>query len=246
MRANEALGPLRAFQIGRTGRVILEKPLEVPERFREGQVFPLQNIGKRRHDLELHNRRAKCPTTAETLARVAVCVNRIGMIEIYRRFPDKAAAIAHLEKVRWPDGPHCPQCGADTVARKAEAGQRDRLQCWSCERSFSATVGTIFHNSHIDLQRWFLLIALMLPFSIALQRTGGVDGVVVGKAGENQRCRTVQVAHRMLRPTGGDGGSRRSAATQPARRPRRRGRSQSCRRRGWHPRRWRTRCAGCR
>lgn len=38
----------------------------------------------------------------------------------------------------------------------------DRLQCWSCKRSFSATVGTIFHNSHIDLQKWFLLITLML------------------------------------------------------------------------------------
>ena len=84
------------------------------------------------------------------------------LVEIYRRFPTKEAALAHLERVRWPDGPHCPQCGADTVARKAEGGQRDRLQCWSCERSFSATVGTIFHNSHIDLQRWFLLIALML------------------------------------------------------------------------------------
>lgn len=84
------------------------------------------------------------------------------LIGIYRQFPTKEDAIAHLEKVRWPDGPHCPQCGADTVARKAESGQRDRLQCWSCERSFSATVGTIFHNSHIDLQRWFLLIALML------------------------------------------------------------------------------------
>ena len=84
------------------------------------------------------------------------------LVEIYRRFPSREAAISHLEKVRWPDGPHCPACGADTVARKAERGQMDRLQCWSCERSFSATVGTIFHNSHIDLQRWFLLIALML------------------------------------------------------------------------------------
>ena len=84
------------------------------------------------------------------------------LVEIYRRFPTKEAALAHLERVRWPGGPHCPQCGADTVARKAESGQRDRLQCWSCERSFSATVGTIFHNSHIDLQRWFFLIALML------------------------------------------------------------------------------------
>ena len=84
------------------------------------------------------------------------------LIEIYRRFPTKEAASSHIEKVRWPDGPHCPACGANTVSRKTEKGQSDRLQCWSCERSFSATVGTIFHNSHIDLQRWFLLISLML------------------------------------------------------------------------------------
>lgn len=84
------------------------------------------------------------------------------LVEIYRRFPVRAAAVAHLERVRWPKGPVCPECGADTVARKSEPNQADRLQCWSCERSFSATVGTIFHNSHIDLQRWFLLISLML------------------------------------------------------------------------------------
>jgi transposase-like protein len=84
------------------------------------------------------------------------------LVEIYRRFPTKEAAVAHLEVVRWPKGPICPNCGADTVSRKREPNQADRLQCWSCERSFSATVGTIFHNSHIDLQRWFLLIALML------------------------------------------------------------------------------------
>lgn len=84
------------------------------------------------------------------------------LVEIYRRFPDRGAAVAHLEHVRWPDGPICPQCGADTVSRKSEPNQADRLQCWSCERSFSATVGTIFHNSHIDLQRWYLLISLML------------------------------------------------------------------------------------
>lgn len=84
------------------------------------------------------------------------------LIEIYRRFPTREAATAHLEIVRWPDGPICPKCGATTVSRKTEPGQSDRLQCWTCERSFSATVGTIFHNSHIDLQRWFLLISLML------------------------------------------------------------------------------------
>ena len=83
------------------------------------------------------------------------------LIEIYRRFPTPEAAVAHLEKMRWGDKPACPYCGADTAARHNEAGG-SRWQCWTCRRSFSATVGTIFHNSHIDLQRWFLLIALML------------------------------------------------------------------------------------
>lgn len=84
------------------------------------------------------------------------------LVEIYRRFPTKEAALAHLEQARWPKGPICPYCGCDTVARHNEAARRDRLQCWSCARSFSPTVGTIFHNSHVDLQRWFLLISLML------------------------------------------------------------------------------------
>lgn len=84
------------------------------------------------------------------------------LVEIYRRFPTREAALAHVEKVRWPHGVECVYCGATSTARHAERGQTDRWQCWSCKRSFSATVGTIFHNSHVDLQRWFLLIALML------------------------------------------------------------------------------------
>ena len=84
------------------------------------------------------------------------------LVEIYHRFPSREAATAHLEQVRWPHGPECPHCGATSTARHIEKGQADRWQCWTCKRSFSATVGTIFHNSHIDLQRWFLLIALML------------------------------------------------------------------------------------
>lgn len=83
------------------------------------------------------------------------------IISIYRRFPTQDDCLKHLEKVRWGDDPTCPYCGADTVCTKAEEDRRSRLQCWSCRKSFSCTVGTIFHNSHIDLQRWFLLISLM-------------------------------------------------------------------------------------
>lgn len=83
------------------------------------------------------------------------------LVEVYRRWPTNADCIAHLESVRWPEGPLCPYCGAERVSRHREAS-RERWQCQRCSRSFSVTVGTIFHRTHVDLQRWFLLIALML------------------------------------------------------------------------------------
>lgn len=84
------------------------------------------------------------------------------LVEVYRRWPTEADCLAHLARVRWGDKPLCPYCGAERVALHSEKSQRDRYQCQRCSRSFSATVGTIFHKSHIDLQKWFLLIALMM------------------------------------------------------------------------------------
>lgn len=37
-----------------------------------------------------------------------------------------------------------------------------RHHCNNCNTSFSATVGTIFHHTHLDLQKWFLGIGLIL------------------------------------------------------------------------------------
>src|SRR4029077_12845903 len=82
-------------------------------------------------------------------------------VEIYARFPTTESAVAHLEQARWGGQPLCPYCGAGTTARHNEVG-RARWQCWTCRKSFSATAKTLFHSSHIDLQRWFLLISLML------------------------------------------------------------------------------------
>lgn len=90
------------------------------------------------------------------------------LVEVYRRWPDHAACIARLEAVRWPNGPLCPYCGAIKVARHRELIREDRWQCSICRRSFTVTVGTIFHRTHVDLQRWFLLISLMLSVKMGL------------------------------------------------------------------------------
>lgn len=83
---------------------------------------------------------------------------------IDRRFPDREAAVAHLESVRWPDGPICPYCGSRKASRNRDTSRAltdSRWQCQDCTRSYSVTVGTLFQRSHIELQRWFALIALM-------------------------------------------------------------------------------------
>lgn len=87
------------------------------------------------------------------------------IVEVYRRWPTREDAIAHLESVRWGDRPLCPYCGAEQVSHNRDATREATAARWKCQRcfkSFSVTVGTIFHNTHVDLQRWFLLIALML------------------------------------------------------------------------------------
>lgn len=72
----------------------------------------------------------------------------------------------YLESMRWPDGPVCPKCGESepyTINRKSRSKNKvTRLyKCRACKRQFSPTVGTIFEDSKIPLQKWFAAIYLM-------------------------------------------------------------------------------------
>ncbi len=70
-------------------------------------------------------------------------------------------AINYLENIRWNNKPTCVYCSSNKVCRH-HTGTTKRWQCWSCHKSFSVTVGTIFHHTYIPLHKWFMLIALML------------------------------------------------------------------------------------
>ncbi len=83
----------------------------------------------------------------------------MNIVEIYRKFPTADDCITHLENVRWHGKPICPYCKSDrTTAIKSER----RHHCNSCNTTFSVTVDTIFHHTHLDLQKWFLAISLVL------------------------------------------------------------------------------------
>jgi transposase-like protein len=87
----------------------------------------------------------------------------MNILEIFQSFQTQEQALEYLEKVRWRGEPHCPYCGSVTVYRHASGDRRSqRWQCQPCTRAFSATVGTIFHGTHIPLRQWFLVLALML------------------------------------------------------------------------------------
>ncbi len=83
----------------------------------------------------------------------------MNIIQIFKKFPTQESCIKHLEKARWGETPVCPYCGStNTNPLVAEM----RHHCNGCRKSFSVTVGTIFHHTHVSLQYWFLLISLMM------------------------------------------------------------------------------------
>jgi transposase-like protein len=62
-----------------------------------------------------------------------------------------------LEALRWPDGVKCPRCDGDKVSRIKE---RNQFHCDECRYQFSVTSGTIFHDTHLPLKKWFVAIYL--------------------------------------------------------------------------------------
>jgi transposase-like protein len=92
--------------------------------------------------------------------------------EIYKQFPTEQDCIAHLEQLRWEGQPQCPYCQSGRVTpMPAEM----RHHCNNCKSSFSITVGTVFHRSHLPLQKWFLAIALILngKHKVSSRQLGG-------------------------------------------------------------------------
>lgn len=77
-------------------------------------------------------------------------------------FHDEDAARAHLESVRWPDGPVCAHCESKNVTRLQGKSHRAGLHhCNECEKPFTVTVGTVMERSKIPLAKWVLGFHLM-------------------------------------------------------------------------------------
>lgn len=79
-------------------------------------------------------------------------------------FHDEAAARAHFEAIRWPDGkPVCPHCGVIGAATlvKGKSHRPGLYQCNACREPFTVTVGSVMESSKIPLHKWALGFHLM-------------------------------------------------------------------------------------
>lgn len=83
------------------------------------------------------------------------------LTEIMRTFPDNVAAEKWFVENRWPNGVHCPCCGAKNVQeRKTRKPQPYR--CRDCRKDFSVKTGTLMHHSRLGLQVWAIAIYLLV------------------------------------------------------------------------------------
>ncbi len=78
-------------------------------------------------------------------------------------YSDANKAREHLEALHWPNGPVCPHCnGTDRITKLAGKSTRPGVyKCNACAKPFSVTVGTIFEDSKIPLNKWLLAFRLI-------------------------------------------------------------------------------------
>jgi len=78
------------------------------------------------------------------------------------RFLTEQRCIDILETVRWPNELSCPRCRSRRIRKTSivagTAKMRELYRCVECGYQYSATAGTIFHQSHLPLWKWFLAI----------------------------------------------------------------------------------------
>src|SRR5262249_37039196 len=93
------------------------------------------------------------------------------LVALQRGLMTEADARAMLEKIRWPNGLACLDCGSMNVGRvetKASVRSNGRpiparhlFKCRDSRKQFSVTKGTIFEDSKIPLQLWITIMYRM-------------------------------------------------------------------------------------
>ena len=80
------------------------------------------------------------------------------IIELIQAFPDEQTCIDRLESLRWPNGAIASPFDASSKVYKCA---NKRYRCKSTAKYFNVKTATLFDNTKVRLQKWFLAIWLI-------------------------------------------------------------------------------------
>lgn len=82
------------------------------------------------------------------------------LAEAIRYYSDEQTCIDTLAALRWPDGEvYCSGCGE--VGNCIWLANQKRWKCRACKKQFSVKVNTIFQDSPIGLDKWFVAVWML-------------------------------------------------------------------------------------
>lgn len=80
------------------------------------------------------------------------------LIDFLSHYKDEETCKKYFEQIRFKDGEYCPHCNHSKIHRFADG---KRYRCASCKKDFTIKTGTVFGESKIPLQKWFVAIYLL-------------------------------------------------------------------------------------
>jgi len=80
------------------------------------------------------------------------------LVEFLGYFKDEETCKNYFEEIRFAQGDYCPHCNHSKINRFKDG---KRFRCASCKKDFTIKTKTVFGESKISMQKWFIAIYLL-------------------------------------------------------------------------------------
>ncbi len=146
----------RTEEIARQKAIIESKNAELTD---ANQTLQEQSEEIRRMNELLDHENQELKGSVKELTKARVLMKDVDFSEFSKIFPDDDSCYAYLAQLKWPSEDFtCIKCGNDKYA----IGQGHHARrCSKCGYNESCTVNTIFHRSHIPIQKAFFMLFLV-------------------------------------------------------------------------------------
>ncbi len=80
------------------------------------------------------------------------------LVEFLAHFKDEETCQKYFEQIRFSQGEYCPHCNHSKINRFSDG---KRFRCAKCKKDFTIKTKTVFGESKISMQKWFVAIYLL-------------------------------------------------------------------------------------